>query len=42
VAAAAGIGAALAGDTKFCMNCGAKIAKAAKFCTECGTKQPEA
>jgi membrane protease subunit (stomatin/prohibitin family) len=42
VAAAAGIGAVLAGDTKFCMNCGAKIAKAAKFCTECGFKQPEA
>jgi len=41
VAAAVGIGAVLAGDTKFCMNCGAKNLKAAKFCTECGFKQPD-
>lgn len=41
-AAAGGIAAVIAGDTKFCFNCGAKILKAAKFCPECGAKQPEA
>jgi membrane protease subunit (stomatin/prohibitin family) len=41
VAGAAGA-AAVAGDTKFCFNCGARILKAAKFCPECGSKQPEA
>ncbi len=44
-AAAAGAvagAAAVAGETKFCPNCGAKIPKPAKFCTECGNKQPEA
>jgi membrane protease subunit (stomatin/prohibitin family) len=40
--AAVGAAAAIAGETKFCMNCGAKILKGAKFCPECGTKQPEA
>ena len=29
----------VAGDTKFCSNCGNKIARAAKFCAECGTAQ---
>jgi membrane protease subunit (stomatin/prohibitin family) len=32
-------GAAVAGETKFCMNCGAKIPRSAKFCSECGTAQ---
>ena len=31
--------AAVAGDTKFCVECGGKIARAAKFCSECGKPQ---
>ena len=36
---AASGGAAVAGETKFCTNCGSKIPAAAKFCSECGTAQ---
>jgi len=32
-------GAAAAGETKFCTECGARIARAAKFCSECGKPQ---
>jgi len=32
-------GAADAGGTKFCMNCGAKLPASARFCASCGTKQ---
>jgi membrane protease subunit (stomatin/prohibitin family) len=32
-------GAAAAGATKFCLNCGKAIPKAARFCPECGTAQ---
>jgi membrane protease subunit (stomatin/prohibitin family) len=32
-------GGAVAGETKFCGNCGAKISKSSKFCSECGTAQ---
>jgi len=32
-------GAAAAGATKFCLNCGKPIPKAARFCPECGTAQ---
>ncbi len=31
--------AAVAGETKFCSECGTKIARTAKFCSECGAKQ---
>ncbi|MBM3792608.1 MAG: hypothetical protein FJW31_00780 [Acidobacteria bacterium] len=31
--------AAVAGETKFCMECGARISRAAKFCSECGKPQ---
>lgn len=31
--------AALAGETKFCCECGKKIPRTAKFCPECGGKQ---
>ena len=32
-------GAAPAGATKFCTNCGTSIARTAKFCSECGSAQ---
>jgi len=39
VAPSGAAGGAVAGETKFCVNCGTKIARAAKFCPECGTGQ---
>ncbi|MBL8295176.1 MAG: SPFH domain-containing protein [Bryobacterales bacterium] len=39
VAPSGAAGGAVAGETKFCTNCGSKIARSAKFCPECGTGQ---
>ncbi len=38
-AAASGAGAAVTGETKFCIHCGKPIPAVAKFCAECGGKQ---
>ncbi len=38
-AAAPQADAAVAGETKFCCECGTRIPRSAKFCPECGTKQ---